>query len=70
MWDCREVGLIGSGSGRPWFAASFGKFGRGFILFEIFSFFPFGCQVGLSCFIVSALFLLLFLVAICLEVEN
>ena len=31
---------------------------------------PFGCEVGLSRFIVSAPFLLLFLVAICLEAEN
>ena len=65
VWDHREVGLVGSGSRRPWFAASFGRFGRGFILFRIFLFFPFGCQVGLSCFIVSALFLLLFLVVVC-----
>ena len=31
---------------------------------------PFGCEVGLSHFIVSALFQLLFFVAICLEAEN
>ena len=31
---------------------------------------PFGCEVGLSCFIVSASFLLLFFVAVCLEAEN
>ena len=31
---------------------------------------PFGCEVGLSRFSVSALFLLLFFVAVCLEAEN
>ena len=41
-----------------------------FILWFKFMFFPFGCEVGLSCFNFSTLFLLLFLVAICLEVEN
>ena len=69
-WGHREVGLVGSGSGRPWFAASFDRFGKGFILFKIFLFFPFGCQVGLSRFIVSASFLLLFLVFVFLEAEN
>ena len=31
---------------------------------------PFGCEVGLSRFIVSAPFQVLFLVAVCLEAEN
>ena len=69
-WDRHEVRLVGSGLGRPWFAASFSRFGKGFILFGIFWFFPFGYQVGLSRFIVSNMFPLLFLVAICLEAKN
>ena len=68
--DHREVELVRSILGKPWIAMIFSYFYELFILWFRLPFFPFGCEVGLSCFIVSAPFLFLFLVAVYLEVEN
>lgn len=75
LWELRawyrcEVDLVGSSSGKPWIPVIFSHFCEHFIFWFSFSFCPFGCEVGLSYFIVSALFQLLFLVAVCLEAEN
>ena len=70
MWDSYEVDLARSSLVIPWVSATLTYFYRVFILFFMFLFVPFWLSCRASHFVLLASFLLLFLVAICLEVEN